>query len=331
VGFYKKVHKHWGFSERHNAILSQFINKYYEKLETFKQDAVINRLLMEVGRRLASLNMFLQNLPVHTEMVKNLGENGVRTFYHLLDKNTTYMLFAYCFYSVLFEYINCTNEADLLRADVEEVKRGRRTAIKEGSDTASQLRGEDTDTNEDLVEREMELNEVEVRIGNTEELKGRVAALLLSFLEIEEENKKTVDMSYDDIQQKVRRNKNIERQSIIDRLTKMSIEQRKVEDSLKKYRLEHWNVGQQKGLYEYDANAYDRELDQMLFGQDSDALGVDMEQAWDTNQLDAADRAAADDLERIDYGRNAIDMGIANVDDGELDGDYYYNDGDADD
>jgi hypothetical protein len=56
-----------------------------------------------------------------------------------------------------------------------------------------------------------------------------------------------------------------------------------------------------------------------------------MEQALDTNQLDAADRAAADDLERIDYGRNAIDMGIANVDDGELDGDYYYNDGDEGD
>ena len=332
VGFYKKVHKHWGFSERHNAILSQFINKYYEKLETFKQDAVINRLLMEVGRRLASLNLFLQNLPVHTEMVKDLGENGVRTFYHLLDKNTTYMLFSYCFYSVLFEYINCTNEADLLRADVEEVKRGRRTAIKEGSDIASHLRGEETDTNEDLVEREMELNEVEVRIGNTEELKGRVAALLLSFLEIEEENKKTVDMSYDDIQQKVRRNKNIERQGIIDRLTKMSIEQRKVEDSLKKYRLEHWNVGQQKGLYEYDANAYDRELDQMLFGPDNDAVDSDtFGVATDVNQLDAADRAAADDLERIDYGRNAIDMGIANVDDGELDGDYYYNDGDAGD
>lgn len=329
VGFYKKIHSHWGFSERHNAILSQFVTKYYEKLETFKNDRTIYRLLMETGQRLTSLNLFLQNLPVHTEMVKDFGDNvegeRVRTFYQLLDKPTIYMLYTYCFYSVLYEYINCTNDADLLKTDIAEVKRLKRTDLKDAADFTTYINGKDVVLDDDLVDTNNELNEVEIRIGNKEELKERVAALLLCFLEVEEENKKTIDHSYEHIKQKVRRNKDIERRSVIDRLTKMSIEQRKVEDSLKKYRLEHWNVGQQRGLYEYDAAAYDRELDTLLFGNDADML-----EAIDSEQIDTMARNDEQNLERIDYGRNAIDTGFTNIDDGEFDGDYYYNDGEKD-
>ena len=333
VGFYKKVHAHWGFSDRHNAVLSQFITKYYEKLETFKNDRTIYRLLMEVGKRLGSLNLFLQNLPVHTEIVKDFGDNvegeRIRRFYQLMDKSTIYMLYTYCFYSVLYEYINCTNDVDLLRADIEEVKRVKRDNLSDAADITTYISGQSsqqlTTENTEGVDNSFvindDLNEVEIRIGNTEELKVRVAALLLCFLEIEEENKKTVDLSYETIKQKVRRNKDIERRGIIDRLTKMSIEQRKVEDSLKKYRLEHWNVGQQKGLYEYDASAYDRELDSMLFG--SEETG--------TEPVETGADPEEEDLERIDYGRNAIDAGIVNVEDGEYDGDYYYNDGEQGD
>jgi hypothetical protein len=332
VGFYKKIHSHWGFSDRHNSVLSQFINKYYEKLETFKEDRIIYRLLMEVGQRLTSLNTFLQNLPIHTEMVKDFGNNvegeQIRSFYYILDKSTIYMLYSYCFYSVLYEYINCTNDVDLLRADVEEIKRSKRTEINNMNNMSNQIGGQDTDLGEELLDRNIDFNEVEIRVGNTEELKNRVAALLLCFLDVEEDNKKTIDLSYEDIQQKVRRNKDIERKSVIDRLTQMSIEQRKVEDSLKKYRLEHWNVGQQKGLYEYDATAYDRELDQMLFDREGE---VDMGEVLDIAQLDNLERINEENLERIDYGRNAINAGIINVEDGEINGDYYYNDGEEGD
>jgi len=332
VGFYKKVHNHWGFSDRHNAVLSQFITKYYEKLETFKEDRIIYRLLMEVGKRLGSLNLFLQNIPIHTDIVKDFGDNvegeRIRNFYYLLDKPTIYMLYTYCIYSVLYEYINCSDDLDLLRADIEQVKKSKRTQLRNMTDILNQIGGQDVDVTEDLEERNRDINEVEVQVGNTEELKIRVAALLLCFLDVEEENKKSIDLSYEDIRQKVQRNKDVERRSVIDRLTRMSIEQRKVEDSLKKYRLEHWNVGQQKGLYEYDANAYDRELDQLLFGTDNE---VDMAGPIDIAELDAVERAEQENLEKIDYGRNAINAGIVNLDDGEIDGDYYYNDGEEGD
>jgi hypothetical protein len=317
VGFYKKIPKHWGFSDKHNAILSQFINKYYENIETFKEDRILYRLLMEISQRLSGLNMFLQNIPISTEIVKDFGDDvegeRVRRFYHLLDKPTIYLLFSYCFYSILYEYIDCTNDVDLLRADIEEVKKGKREELRNLGDNLLHINSPLQETDPDLAEADMDLNEVDIHVGNKEELKSRVAVLLLSFLDIEEENKKTLDMSYEDIQKKVRRNKDIERRNLIDRLTRMSIEQRKVEDDLKKYRLEHWHIGKEKGLYEYDKNAFDREIENMIMDQEQ---GVDVGQT-DENEIDES--------ENIQYNRGMDIEGMA-ADDGALDMDYNYND-----
>jgi hypothetical protein len=322
VGFYKNIPKHWGFSDKHNGILLKNISKYYEKIETFKEDRVLYRLLMEISQRLSGLNMFLQNIPVSTEIVKDFGDDvegeRIRRFYHLLDKPTIYLLFSYCFYSVLYEYIDCTNDVDLLRADIEEVKKDKREELRNLNDKLLQMNSQLQETDPDLAEADMDLNEVEIRVGNKEELKSRVAALLLSFLEIEEENKKTLDMSYEDIQKKVRRNKDIERKSLIDRLTKMSIEQRKVEDDLKKYRLENWNVGKQKGLYEYDKTAFDREIEQFVV-EGNEGGG---EEAVDEGQIGQNELNESED---ILYNRGMDIEGMA-ADDGVLDMDYNYND-----
>jgi hypothetical protein len=321
VGFYKQVHNHWGFSINHNKILSQFISKYYEKLEQFKEDRIIYRLLMDITNRLKNLNMFLQNLPITTEIVKNFDGvvegDPIRNFYLLFDKSTIFLIFSYCFYSVLYEYIDCTNDSDLLRADVEDIKKSKREELKNMSDIASQINSG--------IREDDGMNEVDIRIGNTEELKIRVAALLLSFLDIEEENKDTIDFTYEDIQQKVRRNKDIERRSIIDRLTKMSIEQRRVEDSLKKYRLEHWNVGQQRGLYEYDKETFDREIENLMFDNEENLEQLNIVDALEADDLNNNERAEQDNLDVIDYGRGVNIAGI-HIDDGNYDGDYYYND-----
>ena len=330
MGFYKKIPKHWGFSDKHNSVLLQVINKYYDKLEEFKEDKVLYRLLQEVGRNLENLNKFLQNLPVYTEMVKDVGhspdkfgegsdQQSIRQFYHLMDKQTIYMLYSYCFYSIIYEYIHCTNDADLLRADVESVKKTKRRELGELRDTTLQITGQ----LENLEDSENDLNEVDIKLGNTEELKGRVAELLLCFLEIEEENKKTLDLTYEDILRKTRRNKDMERTNVVERLGKMSIEQRKGEDMLKKYRLEHWNVGQQKGLYEYDGNVFDRELEQFLMG-DEDEVAVP--ENLDAEQLDAIDANNQQEEEAVDYARGNIVLGNINIGDDRRDGDYYYDD-----
>ena len=63
---------------------------------------------------------------------------------------------------------------------------------------------------------------------------------------------------------KVNRSKDKEKQGIISYLGNMSIEERKIEDMFKKHKLERWNIGQQKGIFQYDKTTYDRERNELV-------------------------------------------------------------------
>ena len=325
VGFYKKVHKHWGFSDKHNDIIRNFINQYYEKIEKFKGDSVLLRLLQEVDIRLTDLPIFLQNLPFFTEMVKDMGDEvegeRIRSFHCLFDKPCIYLLYSYCFYSAIYEYIDCANDVDLLRADVQNIKQTHRQQIRENSNASNLLSSIPGKVDDDIVGVADDINEVEIVTGDLDELKQRVASLLLCFLNVEEENKDAINLSYADIMQKVKRDKDIEKQGIIEKLGRMSIEERAVENDLKNYRIGRWNVGEQKGLYQYDKDTFDREIEEML------AQGEELE-------FEAAEELVdADDINVIyDQGEdpdNIYDRGAVNIGDiGEnfMDGAYYEED-----
>jgi hypothetical protein len=126
AGFYKKVHEHWGFSDKHKEIINKFVQQYYEKIEKFKGDDVLLRLLIEIDVRLTDLNIFIQNIPLFTEIVKDLGDEvegeRIRSFHCLFDKETISFLLDYVFLSVIHEYIIATDDTDLIRTDIFEKK-----------------------------------------------------------------------------------------------------------------------------------------------------------------------------------------------------------------
>jgi len=334
VGFYKKVHTHWNFSKKHNEIITKFMDQYYDKIEKFKGDGVLMRLLQEISGtsdsegRLSVLPVFLKNLPIFTEIVKDMGEDiegeRIRSFYSIFDKDCIYMLYTYCFYSAIYEYIVCANDADLLHADVQTIKMSHRQQIRDSSNPSNSLSGKGM-VSSDLAQTEEDINEVEIITGDLNELKKRVAALLLCFLNVEEDNKDAIDYTYEQIMQKVKRDKDVEKKGIIERLGNMSVEERRVENDLKNYRIGRWNVGEQKGLYKYDKKTFDREIDEML------AQGEELE-FEDTGDLadidDIGPLEQGEDAENI-YERGAVDLG--NLGDNFMDGGYYEEDREYDD
>lgn len=326
VGFYKNVPKHWNFSEKHNIIISKFIENYYEKIEKFKGDKVMLRLLQELSTsdRFTDLPLFLKNLPFFTEIVKDMGEEvegeQVRSFHCLFDKQSIYLLHIYCFYSAIYEYIVCANDVDLLRADVQTIKQSHRTQIREGANASNRLMGVDGSTNPELDDIGLDINEIEIITGDLDELKKRVASLLLCFLNVEQENKDVIDLNYEQIMQKVKRDKDIEKKGIIERLGNMSIEERKVENDLKNYRIGRWNVGEQKGLYQYDKKTFDREIDELL-AQGEQLEFEDTEELLDADNVNVVD--PGDDPENI-YERGAVDLG--ELGENFMDGAYYDED-----
>jgi len=331
-----KVPKHWGLTENDNNKVIFIIKKYYETIEAFKQDTAIIRLLMEVSNRLIELNMFTQNIPIITPIIKNSIN-----YHSLFDKKTIFALLQYCFFSVLCEFICATDDENLLRIDIEDIKSGRREKINESKLESSSLDAQYDELDESFTDINDDLEEQQIKVGNTRDLKERVCKLLLGFLEIEETNKKAINFSYSDISKYVSRSRNKEKRSIIKYLGDMTLENRRVEDNLKRYKLEKWNVGMQKGLIHYDESTNEREtrdlVVQLMQDIEEGDINIINEFAMDiydvkssSNGRQMVDVEEMEREEEEELNREAI-MGI-DEDLGEdyMDGQYYEEDRDDD-
>jgi len=333
--FFKNVPNHWGFSEQHVSDIKKFLEKYYKEVEKFKKDAVLLRLLQEIGLRLVDVNLFAQQIPVYTEIKKKVeDEEGNRDaiWHSLFDTATTHLLLVYSFYSVIHEYINCSYDQDLLQMDIQERKKERRATIT-SSKNVSNLVGSSTMNipEGEEAQEEQSLREIDIVTGNLTELKERVCELLYSFLNIEEENKKTVNLSYAEIIQFVNRSKEKEKRGIIKYLGDMTIEERGIENMFKNYRLGRWNVGQQTGLFKYDKDTYDRERGELMSRAidelDAGTTDVVTERAMDIYEMpmDLKDLEEKDNAE-IDAFYDEEAYNILNLGENYMDGAYYEED-----
>jgi hypothetical protein len=100
--------------------------------------------------------------------------------------------------------------------------------------------------------------------GKQEDLKTRIASLLVDFINNIQKNKTMLDMTYEDISEKIRDSKKREKDMIIKRLDKLTKEERRVENMMKEFKLGKWNVGEQRGLVVYDQETQDRERQEMV-------------------------------------------------------------------
>jgi len=321
---YTKIHAHWGLSDYHMADLSKILKGYYSGLEPFQKDTTLTRLLMEVSNRLINLGLFMETIPVQKQLDKHVMVDDIQqdvSFYHLFDKDTIELLFVYCFYSVIYEYIQCSDDPDLLANDVQEIKNVRRGEIVREKDKSSSKYIQsmaDADEASDLFE-------VEIQMGNKIAFKTRVCSLLLGFLDIEMQAKTAIDFSYENITERVNRSKNKEKKTFTDYLKNMTIDQRKVEQDFKTYKLGRWNVGEQKGVFVYDQGHYDMEREQLIAqlsetrvsGGEYDVVDQAVMDIYELDKLDERRAEEEGDMEAFDIGGLGEDY---------TDGDYYGED-----
>jgi len=314
--FYNKVHAHWDLSDRHEEILLAHFKKDDARIQAFRDDSVLQMLLADISPRIAEIHLFLENMPVQTELSKRMEDDKMGSFHGVFDKRTVYALCSFCMYSLLNEFIRGVDNPELIRTETYNVKAQRRAANAEWQDE------------EDWTSPEME--EVQLLQGNQLEWKQRVCALLIACLEIEQENKKTIDLSYTEIMEKVNRAKENEKRGIIEGFKNMPPDARRIEDMMKKYRMGRWNVGQQRSLFEYDKQTFDREVSEMgIFAMtDTAASGADNEEILvrDVADMDAEAERMADEEGDVEA------FGIDHLGENYMDGEYYSDeDNDRDD
>jgi hypothetical protein len=245
---------HWKLSDQHYKDVSNIIDKQYSFISKFTQDKSILLLLKELETTCTDLHTFASLLPVEIF-------NGKYSF---LDTQTTHMLYKYCIFSVLYEYINITDNNDIVHIGIEMKKEDIREHNKNISDNSMQIESNQRILTEDIVDIQTGLNEVEIISGNTELIKKNLCELIVSFLLYENDNKNKINISYEQIKNKTTRSKEAEKKMIVKYLGRMSIDMRKIEDKHKKYKMGKWNAGMQKGLFKYDKSTYDKERDDFI-------------------------------------------------------------------
>ena len=103
--------------------------------------------------------------------------------------------------------------------------------------------------------------------NNRAELKQHVSKLLVSLLEIMLKEKDMIDISYEDVKDRIFKLREKEKNMVTDRLKNLTDEERDADTVLKIHKLNQYNKGLQKGLTVLDADYYDNELelrDEML-------------------------------------------------------------------
>jgi hypothetical protein len=144
--------------------------------------------------------------------------------------------------------------------------------------------------------------------------------------------------------QRVKRFKAKEKHSMFEYLNKMSIEERKIENMWKNYKIGKWNVGMQKGLVQYDSLTNEREtkdlIGHLLQDMSTGTTDVVNEMMIDIYDLGNGINTAQTmmDVEDLDNYENQLNgefydneaNGIQDLGENYQDGEYYEEDRDED-
>ena len=309
---YKNVSipSYWGLSVNHNRDVSTMISEFYEELRAFYNDNSLYNILKGIQRSCKNLVLLSKyttgftSIKVNSEILKPV-----------YDERTSKYLFEYYFLRVLLNYIEL---ADMDKMIVTEA-----TKDLDVEDLFSVDYIDDVESGKEMSISKRRPQENILLRGNKVTLKQKVSKLLVGYIKIMSEYKKTINISYEQIQDKVFKIREREKDGVTDRLKFMTDEERDADTILKINKLGVWNKSLQKGLTTYVADTYDDErqvMENMLqyertLGKKPNAAGDDFGELME--EVDRED----------DLNREAYDMGnyIDDYNDGNFEGDEVEN------
>jgi transcription termination factor NusB len=319
-----KSHKHWDFASPHNVDISNFLTDYYKPLKQFKNDNTISSLLNDVQSKLVDLNLFLNVLPAFTPIhhAQQQGDLPANSYYSLFTKRTLYMIYSYTWYSVLYEYIKATDNDNLQKIDINARKNMRRESNIANSDPFKLNMTVEQNNENEISDFTEGLSEIQIIAGDKKQLKTRVSELVLTFINMDGSNKKSLDVSYIDIENRVTRSRMREKKLITDFLRDMDPDARSVEDIKKILKLGRWNAGLRKGLVKYDKSRYIEERAEFLTQLSSRSELEDEDDIPIQRTVEVVEEQENEAIEELyDHEANSISGFRGNDHDGEEDDD----------
>lgn len=233
--------KYWGLSKNHENDIKSMVSDFYKPIEKFYGNIIIKNVLNTIMSKSRGIYLLSQNTPILTNI--KIGDKEV---YNVFDKRITSLLYEYYFLSVLTDYMYLTKDPSMVTRMLINPDKGESDLFSADFLIEQQLR---------FTEDEQEFIE-----GDVMKLNQEVARLLVSYLQIMMNAKKTINVSYEDIEDKVFKLKEAEKYDFTDKLKDMSDEARAVDTILKHYKLGSlYSLGMSKGIKEYDPEHFEHD------------------------------------------------------------------------
>lgn len=237
-----QIPKYYKFSGNHENKLRAHVAQYYEKLKPFYGIQTLNKLLITLQSNSRNAIRMAHSTPCFSSI-----RSGDKVLRGVIDERTSRDLFEYYLLRVLVHYTELADDDEMTVA-----------LMPPASNNATNLF-----SNDYLDEANTRANVVPesraMMAGNKRELKQRTAELLVAFMDILHKEKDTIDVTYEDIQDRVFKLKEREKDMMTDRLKALTDESRDVDTMKKITKQGEYNKGLQKGLTVLDKDFYDAE------------------------------------------------------------------------
>jgi hypothetical protein len=307
------IPKYLGLSKNHAKNIETIIREYYSNLRSFYDISSLGKVLEKIQRSCDNLTKLSKNTPTFITI------NEIKPIF---DERTSKFIFEYYLLKTIMEYIHLSDQPNMI------VKLIQTKNMVSNIDIVSVDYLDETntviDTNIDIDNRtEFETN---LLSGDKKELKQKTANLLIEFLRIMNTYKETIDVSYDEVLDRIFKLKEREKNLITDRLKSMDDEARDADTILKINKLGVWSKGLQKGLTTYVKETYDeeREFMEKMLEYERKAQKKLRESNIDANNLDLIRDDLIEEMDREnEIEREANDISMYNEDfmNGQFEGD----------
>ena len=240
------VPNYYGFSDIHRKKIMKNIEEYYQPLYPLMDISLypgLKELLLYIQDKSKMIVSLCDKTPGFS---KDDSSASATTF----NERTTRLFMQFYLLSVLEFYINGAD--NLQMQNVVETDTTDMTDIIV-LDTLATRENVDTNTFTENIR-------IQDKLNNTAEIKLKVVEIITAFITMMENDKDEIDITYDNIQDRVFKLKEREKNMVTDRLKNLTDEERNVDTMLKINKLDKYNLGLQKGLTVLDADYYDNEL-----------------------------------------------------------------------
>lgn len=303
-----KIPRHWSLSEKHQYDIKTIISTYYSGLKQFYSDPNLTPILTKIQSDCQDILDLIDK----TLLIANISEISDNPF---LNNELVGLLYNYYFVNTFYQYMLLGNSPQFIVEEQPILA----TSIED------QAQAENIDSLIDQLEAvdTSDISQVDITQGEDALIKGKIATLINSMINIFANTKRQINYNYESIMERVLRAKEKEKENVTQRLKDLTDEAREVDTEFKRHKLGDWGKGLEKGLTQYVRETYDQEREaldkRLVLEKQLNTKNIVSDMNMDIYVMDMEDQMLKDDeMDKDAYSMDGIEG--ENEDENENDG-----------